>query len=340
MPTPVADTDRVAREALCGIAWRTHTDVTGDRFDELRELCTAAGDQSSLAIAMAALVMGQAFQGRIREGSRLASEAWAFTESIGDPTLTVGLSFPLTYPKGHSGEWSDMLRWSRRAIDLADGDPTKGSFTIGSPLAVALASRAMARYCLGRPDWRDDLRHSLTMARSADPLSYAAVVAYVYWPGIPRGAVAADNHAIHEIEGALWIAERSGDDMALVSPRRRGGLALVHRPTDAERDRGQALLAEASDVFVRHGHNVSESRLINMYLARERARRGDRDAAIGLMFAAAEQLVREGQTAVVGHSGHGRSGAAIVIATANIGIATVPWRNLLASKDISRWPSR
>ena len=64
-----------------------------------------------------------------------------------------------------------MLRWSQRVIDLADGDPSKGNFIIGSPLAVAYTSRGMARYCLGRPGWRDDLRHGLAMARSADPLS-------------------------------------------------------------------------------------------------------------------------------------------------------------------------
>ena len=45
----------------------------------------------------------------------------------------------------------------------------------------------------------------------------------------------------------------------------------------------------------RGGHNLSELRLVNVYLARERARRGDRDEAIPLMFAAAGQLVREGQ---------------------------------------------
>ena len=63
------------------------------RFDELRELCTAAGDKASLAIAMAGLVMDHAFQGRMREASQLASEALALIESVGDPTLTVGLSF-------------------------------------------------------------------------------------------------------------------------------------------------------------------------------------------------------------------------------------------------------
>ena len=41
----------------------------------------------------------------------------------------------------------------------------------------------MARYFLGRPGWRDDLRHGLAMARSADPLSYATVVGYAYGVG-------------------------------------------------------------------------------------------------------------------------------------------------------------
>ena len=121
------------------------------------------------------------------------------------------------------------------------------------------------------------------------------VVAYVYFPGIPFGVLAADDRAMREIEDALRIAERSSDDMALVFARAIPGLALVHRHTDAERDRGQKLLAEVSDVILRRGHNLSELRLINVYLARERARRGDRDEAIPLMRAAVDQLVREGQ---------------------------------------------
>ncbi len=297
---PAEDPNRTAmriapRTMLCGIAWRVQVNVAGDRFDELRELCTAAGDKASLAIAMAGLVIDHGFRGRNREASRLASEAWALIESIGDPTLTVELSFPVIYAKAHSGESCDVLRWSQRAIDLADGDPIQGNFVIGSPLALAFTTRAMARYCLGRPGWSEDLRDGLAMARSADPLSYAAVVAYVYFPGIPLGVLAADDRALCEIEDALRIAERSGDDLALAFARTVLGLALVHRHPDAERSSGQKLLAEVSDVFVRRGHNLSELRLINVYLARERARRGDRDGAIPLMFAAVDQLVREGQ---------------------------------------------
>jgi hypothetical protein len=283
------------RTMLCGIAWRVQVDVAGDRFEELRELCTAAGDTASLATATAGLVMDHAFRGRNREASRLASEAWALIESIGDPTLTVGLSFPVTYSKAHSGEYFDVLQWSQRTIDLADGDPSKGNFVIGSPLAVALTTRAFARYCIGRRGWPDDLRASLATAHSADPFSYAAVVAFVYWPGIPLGALAADDAAVREIEDALRIAERSGDDMALAFVRATLGVALAHRHTDEERSRGQTLLAEAGDVFQRRQHNVSELRLMNTYLARERARHGDRDEAIAFMSAAIDYMVREGQ---------------------------------------------
>jgi hypothetical protein len=43
---------------------------------------------------------------------------------------------------------------------------------------VAFPSRGIARWCLGRPGWRDDLRHGLATARSADPMSHAGVVPF------------------------------------------------------------------------------------------------------------------------------------------------------------------
>jgi hypothetical protein len=297
---PTEDANRTSmriapRTMLCGIAWRVHAHVAGDRFDELRQLCTAAEDKASLAIVMAGLVVDHTFQGRTREASRLASEAWALIESLGDPTLTVGLSFAAIYAKAESGEFCDALRWSQRVIDLADGDPSKGNFIFGSPLALAFTSRAIARYCLGRPGWRDDLRQGLAMARSADPMSYATVVAWVYFPGIPMGVLRFDDSAAREIEDALRIADRSGDDHAVALARMTLGLALVHRETDAERDRGQNLLAEVSEVFLRQGELLGELPLVNVYLAHEWFQRGDRDDAISLMRAAVDHLFREGR---------------------------------------------
>jgi hypothetical protein len=70
---------------------------------------------------------------------------------------------------------------------------------------------------------------------------------------------------------------------------------LIHRHTDAERDRGQKLLAEVAEVFLRRGHNLAEVPMINLYLARDRARREDRDDAIPLGRVAVDHLFREGQ---------------------------------------------
>jgi predicted ATPase len=95
---PTEDPDRLAmciapRTLLCGFGWRVHMNVAGARFDELRQLCTAAGDKASLAIGIAGLLADHVYRGRMREASQLASEAMALIESVGDPTLTVGLSF-------------------------------------------------------------------------------------------------------------------------------------------------------------------------------------------------------------------------------------------------------
>ena len=60
------------------------------------------------------------------------------------------------------------------------------------------------------------------------------------------------------------------------------------------------LLAEAGDVFVRRGHNLGELPIVNVYVARERARHVDRDEAIPLMRAAVDHLFREGRLLVWG----------------------------------------
>jgi hypothetical protein len=346
---PTDDPNRAAMRIapgtmLCGIAWRVHMKVAGDRFEELRQLCTAAGDKASLAIAMAGLVMDHAFQDRVREASQLASEAMALIDRVGDPTLTVGLSLTPILAKMESGQWCDVLRWSQRVIDLADGDPSKGNFIFGSPLALAFTTRAIARYFLGRPGWRDDLRHGLAMARSADALAYATAVTYVYGAGIPSGVLRPDDSAVREIEDALRIAERSGDDVALTVTRRTLGVALVHGPTAAERDRGQQLLAEVSEVFLRREYLLGDVPLVNVYVARERARRGDRDDAIVLMRAAVDHLLREGRLLVWGVPATGvlvesllDRGAAADVAEAEAAIerlAAAPAEEGLVMRDI------
>ncbi len=105
------------------------------------------------------------------------------------------------------------------------------------------------------------------MARSADPLCYAAVVAYVYNPAILLGVLMPGDRAVRGIVDALRIAERSSDDLALTLARATLGAALVYRQTDAERDRGQQLLAEVSDGADQLGH-ARPSMTQDVYMSR------------------------------------------------------------------------
>jgi hypothetical protein len=202
----------------------------------------------------------------------------------------------------------------------------------------------MARYLLGLPGWRDDLRYGLAMARSADPVTYVTVVGYIYVPAIPGGVLNPDNSAVREIEDALRMAERSGDDLALAHARLALGVALVHRHAAVESGRGQQLLAEVGDLFVHRGQNLGELPIVEVYLARERARRGDRDAAMPLMRAAVDHLVREGRLLGWGVAATGvlvetllNRGADGDVAEAEVAIerlAAAPTDDRLAVRDI------
>jgi hypothetical protein len=159
---------------------------------------------------------------------------------------------------------------------------------------VAFAQGAIARYSLGHPGWRNDQRHSLTIARSADPASYAVVVGYVYLAGIPCGVLRPDDSAVGDVEDALRIVERSGDDYAVALARLALGVALVHRRAASARDRGQRLLAEVRAVLLRQQMHLCDLPPADIYMARERARRGDRDEAIPLVRAAVDDLFPQG----------------------------------------------
>ena len=127
---------------------------------------------------------------RVPGPDRVRRRGWhpkpmALLESIGDPTLTVGLSFTAIYAKAAERRMvGDVLRWSQTVIDLADGDPVKGQLRYRVSVGARLYD---AGY---RPVWPGPSRMAQTtcatavaMARSADPLSYATVVAYVYCRG-------------------------------------------------------------------------------------------------------------------------------------------------------------
>ncbi|MEV0674045.1 adenylate/guanylate cyclase domain-containing protein [Mycobacterium sp. NPDC050441] len=297
---PEDDPDRAAmriapRTLVCGNGFRSNVSVSGARFEELQELCEAAGDKASLAIGMAGLTGELMLQGRVRDASRQVSEHMTLIESIGDPALTVGLSATPISLKIESGEMGEVLRWSQMAIDLADGDTTKGNFIIGSPLAAAFAARSIAKWALGLEGWRADLDHALAMARNTDRFTHALVITWTYFTTVSCGVLLASDDALRDIDEALQITEGAGDDIALGLARVTMGYALLNRDLPADRERGLSILGQVRQMCVSGRFYMSELIGIDVYTARERAKRGDRAGAIRVLREAIDDLFHSGQ---------------------------------------------
>jgi len=295
---PVDEPDRAAiriapRTRLSGSAWRVGGSGADTGFDELRDLCTAAGDQVSLAIGMTGHVLAQWANAHRRKASRLATEHTTLLESIGDPTLTAGLSFAALTAKFEAGEMAEALRLAQRVIDVADGDPTAGDLIFGSPLAFELALRGAARWCLGIPGWKDDFARAVAMARAVDAVSLAAVMYYKYLVSIPGGAVVADVTALRETAHALQLTERSGDDIAVLLARSAHGITLAHQH-GPERERGWELLAQVREAAVQQRFTLTIVPVVDIDLAQEKARSGDLDGAIELARAVVDDLFDSG----------------------------------------------
>jgi hypothetical protein len=297
------------RTMLRATDWQATTiQESQGRFVELRELCTAGGDKVSLAIGMTGLATEHLYAGRAREGSRLASEQMALLESIGDPNLTVGLAFLAFATWFASGDFDEMLRWSQTVVDLAAGDPAKGAeFGLGSPLAVAVAFRGVARWWLGQPGWRRDLHDAVAMARNSDPATLGLVVTWTYGVGIVYGVLAADDYAVQTIEEAVQTAQRSSSDIALIYAEYALGVALLYRGAEEDRDHGLKLAVQAREW--QRDRVPFLVQVTGVLVAWERARRGDRDAVIPAMRKAVEELHREG------HLGYGIWGTGVLAET-------------------------
>ena len=107
----------------------------------------------------------------------------------------------------------------------------------------------------------------------------------------------ADDAALELIEEALQIAERSADDFALGHARYALGLALLHRDSPADRERGLTALTQLRDMCLHEHWTLSEVPMIEAYIAWEQARRGDLDGAIAALRAAVDDLFEAGQFA-------------------------------------------
>jgi len=281
---PADDPDRLSmgiapRTLLCATAWRAEGSAADTGFDELRELCNAAGDKKSLAIGMAGLLVTLTLSNRHSDASRLASEFAQLVESTGDPVMTIGLLYAAAMAKYEAGEMTQSLRLAQRVIDLADGDPAAGNLILGSPLAVAIGMRGFARSALGIPGWRQDLDDAVAMARSFDPATRCLPIMYKYLAGITIGAVVADPVAVRDTAEMSRIAEQSGDFVAMMMMRLIRAIALV-RGHGPDRQLGFDLLPKVREAALQGRFTMTAVPLIDIETANEKAQTGDLDGAI------------------------------------------------------------
>jgi adenylate cyclase len=207
--------------------------------------------------------------------------------------LTITLSYAAFIAKHDTAEMRDILRLAQRVIDLADGDPTKGSLVIGSPLSYAIAMRGVARCCLGIADWRADRDHAIEMVgRVGHPVDRATVAYYTCVPAIINGALLPDETAMRITAEVLNVAEQYGLT-AFDIARSARGFTLVHCD-GPEREAGFDLLAQVRETSASRQYSLTMLPTIDAHIAREKLRSGDFDAAIELARSVVDELSASG----------------------------------------------
>jgi adenylate cyclase len=291
---PVGDPDSLAmriapRTFLCATAARQGGWRADPGFEELRQLCFAAGDQRSLSIGMVGAITSKLMCGHRAEASQLADDHVQLLESIGDPSLTTGLLPMALLAKHERAEMTEVLRLSERLIELADGDYAKGDVVFGSPLAYGVTMRGIARAALGIAGWKQDLTSATASARDLDPMTRASAVYFSYLSGIGLGFLRPDATAAAQIAEADAAATQAGEDIAVgLTEAVRGVAAACQDGNDR---------AAVIELLLHARGRVMDQRvtppIIDSYIAREKVRLGELDAAVELSRATVDELATQ-----------------------------------------------
>ncbi|MFZ0833384.1 MAG: hypothetical protein WAM92_09910 [Mycobacterium sp.] len=229
-----------------------------------------------------------------REASQLAAELADLLSAIGDSTLTVALCYAPLITKYFVGESGEVLRFAQRVIDLAEGDATKGALVGGSPLAMAIAMRGMARCCLGQRGWKEDLHEARAMAdRVGELTGRVGIRYYSALEPIVNGVLASDTAALCDAAETLAITEQLGDDYLLLVARITRAVTLIHHQ-GADREAGVQLLLDLREAALKQSSNQGFVPLYDLHIAKEHARLGDIDGAVEMCRAAIDVLIAIG----------------------------------------------
>lgn len=277
------------RALLCGSSWRAGGSIADADIDELQALCRTPDTHLPLAMGMAGRLMDHIVHARVVNAAELSTEYVDLVESMAEPTVSVGLLYPAIYTKYIAVHMTEVLRLAQRVIDLAAGDPTKGNFLTGSPLAFATMMRGSARCALGQSGWKDDFNQAIDIA-AVDQTTWISMVMFKYVLGIPLGVMVPDSAALNDTQRALETALRCSEDFAVHSAQLARGITLV-AAGGADRASGHELLAAARDAALSERFMLAMVPVIDLYTASEKWRAGDLDHAIDISQRAfAEQL--------------------------------------------------
>ena len=125
---------------------------------------------------------------------------------------------------------------------------------------------------------------------------------------MPYGVLRADDSAVRAIEEAVQTAQGASNDLAVGLAEYTLGVALLNRDAAADRHRGLELMVQARDMWLRERAPFLVP-VAELLAARERARRGDRDAAIAVMRQAVDELHQAGRL------GYGVCGTGVLVET-------------------------
>jgi hypothetical protein len=135
------------------------------------------------------------------------------------------------------------------------------------------------------------------MARNSDPATLAGVVLWGYGFAVHCGVLRADDSTVRILEEAVQTAEVASNDVALSVAKYGLAGALLYRDAEADRRRGLELMVQARDSWLRQQICLQMVPNTELWVAREEARRGDRDAAIPVMRNAVDGMHRTGRLA-------------------------------------------
>ncbi len=260
------------------------------RFAELEQLCLAAGDSTSLAIGMTAVATEACYAGRAHEAAQLSSRQMTLLASLDDPAPVMGLAAIAFCNWLGVMDFNEIARWSQTIVDLAAGDPAKGAgYGVGSPLAIALAWRGTSRWCLSRPGWRDDLHDAVAMARLTNPETLSGAIAWTYGLAMQYGVLKADDDLLRAAREAVQMARSASNDRAMGLAGYTLAVALLSQDDEEDRRQGAELMAQIRDIWARR-QIFFLLPVTDVWGARETARLGDLDAAIGAMQHAVGEL--------------------------------------------------